>query len=82
MTLEKYLKSEGIRATHFAPKIGVSPSAVTRLINGQREPSAEVIRRIAEVTGGKVMPNDMIPIPAVSPEQTTDAADSVHRAAE
>lgn len=39
--------------------IGTSKSTVSRLESGDREPSAEMVRRIVAATDGEVSPNDL-----------------------
>lgn len=57
VTLENYLQVNGFSATEFGSKIGVSQVAVWRYLNG-RVPSASIMVRILNETGGKVTPND------------------------
>jgi len=64
MTLSEYLHSEGITPSRFAVSIKVPPSTISRILKGDRSPRSYIMRRIAEVTGGAVMPNDFAGIPA------------------
>jgi hypothetical protein len=44
----------------FAKRVGIAPSYVSMLLaDGAPWPGREIVRRIAEVTGGAVTPNDM-----------------------
>jgi transcriptional regulator with XRE-family HTH domain len=63
MTLDEYLRGQGLTAFAFARLIGVSHVAVGRWIKQQRFPSAQSLRIIAEATEGKVMPNDFLFVP-------------------
>jgi transcriptional regulator with XRE-family HTH domain len=60
MTLAEFLKSSGKSQSEFADLLGVSQVAVMRYANGSREPSFETIRKIHEITGGKVGPDDFV----------------------
>jgi len=63
MKLRDYMRREGMTAAEMAGLIGVSTAAVVRYRNGTRRPSPEVMRRIARVTGGAVLPNDFYDLP-------------------
>ncbi len=58
MRLRQYLTDNGISLPAFAEMIGVSIQAVHRYARGERIPTADVMRQIKVVTGGKVTPND------------------------
>ena len=60
MTLADYLKSEGLRAGHFAKCLGVHASSISRLLSGKRAPSIELMQRIAKATGGVVDANALV----------------------
>ena len=69
MTLEAYLKANGIKEADFASQIGVEQSTVNRLKRGS-VPSREVMARIFEATGGDVRADDFFGLPrAKSPKQ-------------
>lgn len=67
MTLDAYLADREIKEPAFAALIGVNQSTINRARKGQ-VPSPDVLRRIAEATGGVVTPNDFFALP------TPDAA--------
>ncbi len=58
MKLREYMCEEGLTAAKLAKLIGTSTAAVIRYRNGQRVPRPDVMRRIVEVTGGAVRPDD------------------------
>lgn len=60
MTLEQYLSANGISQKDFAESIGVGQSHVSRMMAGKVNLSFTVLRRIAQVTGGKVTANDFL----------------------
>lgn len=61
MRLSILLEKRG-EATQLARRMGVSVSTVTRIARGETDPSAAMIKRICEATGGKVQPNDFFDI--------------------
>jgi transcriptional regulator with XRE-family HTH domain len=69
--LDRYLESNGIRNGAFAALVGASEATISRLRNGKQTPSYALVRKIAEVTGGAVLPNDFMP---VSTGRTGEAA--------
>lgn len=58
MTLRDWLIEKKVPAAVFAGRIGRSPEAVRRYINGERIPDKSTMPRIVAVTDGDVMPND------------------------
>lgn len=60
MTLTEYLAQQELDAARFAEKIGVSGEAVRRYARGERFPRKAIMRRIVEVTGGAVGPQDFL----------------------
>lgn len=48
----------------FATRIGRSPEAVRRYLNGERTPDRETMRRIAFETNGEVTANDFFGLAA------------------
>jgi len=50
MKLADYLAREKIKPTAFAGRLNVPASTITRLLRGERSPSFEVMRKIAEET--------------------------------
>lgn len=63
MTLHDYLKQNNLTAQQFAPLIGVKWAAIYRYISGVRIPTKPIMKKIFEVTGGAVTPNDILGIP-------------------
>lgn len=57
MKLQAWLKSKKITKADFAERIGVSAGYLTRLANGERQPSLDVALIIARETKGQVPPN-------------------------
>ena len=61
MKLAKYLNDRNISSEEFASEMGaVSASGVRKWIYGNRVPRPDQMRKIAEITGGLVEPNDFI----------------------
>jgi transcriptional regulator with XRE-family HTH domain len=58
MTLKDYLASQGLTATEFAKKLGVSASTITRAIKKERRPTWTTLEKIRAATGNRVQPND------------------------
>ena len=54
MKLEHWLSKNDVQASDFAREVGISPSTVTRLINGERRPSGRMLQKIYLATKGKV----------------------------
>lgn len=73
MRLDQYLKQHGITQREFAEAIGCEQPTVARFVNGDRIPSVDLMRAIAEHTGGTVMPNDFFGIES-HPTREGDAA--------
>jgi plasmid maintenance system antidote protein VapI len=49
--LRDHLKHSGKTPSALAKELGVQPSTITRIVRGERQPSAQLARRIAQVTG-------------------------------
>ncbi len=58
MKLKEYRNEHNITQPQMAEKIGVSLIMITRYENKKRTPSAKIIKKIYDVTCGKVTPND------------------------
>lgn len=54
MTLDEYLKKEGISPSAWAKKVGISQPIITRFLSGKRGVSLETALRIQEATAGMV----------------------------
>jgi len=64
MTLREYLQSRDMKPSAFAAEVGVPPSTITRILNGERSPGLELMRAIRDNTNGEVQPNDWLAAPA------------------
>lgn len=60
MTLDQYLALPGNTAAQLATAAGTSGATITRLLYGDAQPSAEMIRAIVEATGGQVTADDLL----------------------
>ena len=60
MTFSEWMKLNGLGDPVVAQLLGIDRSMVFRLRNGQRTPSAGLMRSIAEASEGAVMPNDWL----------------------
>lgn len=72
MTLEKYLAKHGITQQDFAESIGVGQSHVSRMLSGKVCLSFNVLRKISQVTGGKVTANDFLAPVAMGESETAE----------
>lgn len=52
--LTAYLADKGEKISAFAVRIGRSPSTLTRVLSGERNPSIELARDIERGTGGEI----------------------------
>jgi Helix-turn-helix. len=59
MTLNDYMRGEGMTDDAMSKKIGVSRSAVTQYRLGDRMPKPEIMLRLVTATGKKVSPMDL-----------------------
>lgn len=61
MLLAEYMKASGLEDEGFANSVGgCSAHAVKKWRYRERVPRPDQMRRIAEITGGKVTPNDFV----------------------
>ena len=60
MKLDRYLKRKKMTPEAFAALIEVHPTTVYRFIQGLSFPKSGNLKKIAEVTGGSVTPNDFV----------------------
>lgn len=78
MTLDEYLRTNGISEAAFAAAIGVTQPTVHRYRRGLRVPEPEAMRRIRAATGDLVLPNDFhaadMPPPGAGGEGKAPAA--------
>jgi len=63
MTLSEYLAEQSLPPSSFASRIGVPASTIARLLNGERKPGLDLLKKIADATDGAVMPNDFLTSP-------------------
>ena len=69
--LRDYLKDSRKTPSALAKELGVQPSTITRIVRGERQPSARLARRIAQVTGlalAVLRPDVYGPMPDHSPD--------------
>jgi len=69
MTLDKYLKANGLSRRAFGEMIDVERSTVARWALGDRQPPLAMVARIEQVTGGAVRFEDWL-----EADMTGDAA--------
>jgi transcriptional regulator with XRE-family HTH domain len=60
MTLDEYLALPGNTAAQLAAAAKTSGATITRLLYGEAQPSADMIRAIVEATGGDVTADDLL----------------------
>lgn len=58
MKLKDYMTLRGLTTVQMAAQLGVSHVAVVRYTTGGRVPTPKIMRKIIEVTGGEVRPDD------------------------
>lgn len=58
MKLDDFLRTKNIDRAEFAAQVGVSPQAIERYANGKRIPFKAAMKRIFQVTKGKVDANE------------------------
>ena len=61
MKLDAYLKREQITPSEFATRMGKPASTVTRLLNGERSATMDLLEAIHLASRGAVTPNDFLP---------------------
>lgn len=60
MTLDQYLTPDEKTATALAAAANTTTVSITRILYGEQQPSAEMIRAIVKATGGAVTADDLI----------------------
>jgi hypothetical protein len=60
MTLDEYLSIPGKTASDLASAANTTGATITRLLYGDAQPSAEMIRAIVDATGGQITAHDLI----------------------
>lgn len=64
MRLDRWLKVNDMTQAAFAHAIGFNHASVSRVVSGLQWPSAEMMIKIVERTGGKVTANDVFSVVA------------------
>jgi len=78
MKLSDYLAETGVSLDQFADDVGdVSISGVRKWLHGQRVPRPEQMRRVAEITAHRVMPNDFVLVDTIESTQSQAGAEVV-----
>jgi transcriptional regulator with XRE-family HTH domain len=73
MKLRTYREENGLTLAQMAEKVGVSEVSMSRYERGDRMPRPEVMRKIGEVTGGAVRPNDFFGAEEDAAEEPVEA---------
>ena len=60
MKLEEYLKKYSVTQRELAEKVGVSRVQITNIVNKKNYASARLMKKIIQVTDGKVTYEDLI----------------------
>lgn len=60
MTLDDYLSREGNTVSGLARDAGTTDVSIHRILYGDQQPSADMIRSIVEATNGSVTADDLI----------------------
>lgn len=75
MTLAEYFQQNPHETkSGFAERIGVSPTFVTYLTQGQKKPGLDVAEAIERETGGAVRPQDFYDSPGTGDRKIDDQA--------
>jgi plasmid maintenance system antidote protein VapI len=73
MTLRDHLKRSGETVTAFAVRIQQPRNTVSKIDNGQRQPSLPLAVKIVNATGGKVPLEALVRLPDARPVTDTPA---------
>lgn len=68
--LKIFRLSRDLSLDAMAAKLGVSKTSVSRIENSKQDCSSDLLRKIAEVTEGVVLPNDIV---LIAPILDTDS---------
>lgn len=60
MQINPWMAEKGLTATDVARLTGTAPSTITRVLNGEMKPSAQLCRRIELVSHGRVLLADLV----------------------
>jgi transcriptional regulator with XRE-family HTH domain len=63
MRIEDWAKSRGLQLQQVAEKLGISGGHIGDWISGRSWPGREMMKRVRDLTGGEVMPNDFLDVP-------------------
>lgn len=58
--LASYLRAAGISHAVFAEQMGMSRGNFSRIVNGRQPLTHAQMRRIYDITGGALTPNDLV----------------------
>lgn len=64
--LKAWLERNQITAYDLSVRVGITHAQISRVLNGKCGPSWALVLRIMDVTGGEIMPNDFLPLAALS----------------
>jgi transcriptional regulator with XRE-family HTH domain len=67
MTLDSWRSTNGLSFAELGRRLGCSRQQALRLCQGSRTPGRATLRRVAELTGGAVTPNDFFPEASAAP---------------
>ena len=73
MQLSEWISECGISQVEVASGLGVDQSTISRLLSRARVPSPALMKRIYDLTEGRVTPNDLIGLNDL-PRKPDDAA--------
>ena len=62
MTLDEWIRHTALTQRQVSKLLDVTPSTVSRIVNGIRAPSAKLIRRIVAESGGLVTSDELLGI--------------------
>ena len=75
--LSHYAKETGLSQRELAKRLGVDPSIVSRLLNGQMRPGLELAVRIQRLTDGRVVASSWVDNSETSePTSRSEASDA------
>lgn len=73
MKLADWLKSQNMTHDDLARQLGCDRSSVTKWVGGRLPRNKDVLKRIRELTDGKVTANDFVSDEEASPEPEANA---------
>lgn len=60
MQIKAFRRERGLSLRQLGELVGVTAASISRIENGQQDPSSDLLRRLHEVSGGLVTPNDIL----------------------